>query len=68
MDNGMGEFTLPAGFEYLARASVECDGERTIETRESRPVQEIAVGAVGVPRELTFTIPGPPPRKLWRPK
>ena len=38
IDNDIGEFTLPTGFEYLAQAFVQCDGERTIETRESRPV------------------------------
>ena len=67
IDDGIGEFMLPAGFEYLAQASVQCDGDRTIETRESRPVQEIAIQAGMTPRELTFTIPGPPCR-LWEPK
>src|SRR5689334_20679514 len=67
IDDGIGEFTLPAGFEYLARASVQCEGERAIDTPESQPVQEISIKAGGTTRELTFTIPGPPCR-LWAPK
>lgn len=67
VDNGVGEFTLPAGFEYLAQASVQCDGERTIETRESRPVQEIAIQQGMASRGITFTIPGPR-CSLWEPK
>jgi hypothetical protein len=67
VDDGVGEFTLPEGFFYFARASVQCDAGRVIETRESRPVQEIEVGADATPRSLTFTMPGPP-CALWTPK
>ncbi len=67
IEKGRGEFTLPEGFDYNARAKVDCDGESTIESRESRPVQQIKVGGESSPRELIFTVPGPP-CKLWRPK
>jgi hypothetical protein len=66
IDDGVGEFALPEGFSYFARASVQCDSGRVIETRESRPVQEIEVGAGATPRRLTFTLPGPP-CELWSP-
>ena len=67
VEDGSGEFTLPEGFEYYARAKVDCDAGSKIETRESRPVQEIKFGNGNTPRRLIFTIPGPP-CKLWSPK
>jgi hypothetical protein len=67
VDDGRGDFTLPEGFDYTAIASVDCIAGHVIESRESRPVQEIAVRAGTTPRKLTFTIPGPP-CKLWDPK
>jgi hypothetical protein len=67
VDDGRGDFTLPEGFGYDARATVQCDAGDVIESRESSPVQQIAVGAGTTPRKLTFTIPGPP-CKSWRPR
>ena len=63
VDNGTGEFTVPEGFDYEARATVQCDGGNRIESRES-PVQQIRVGGSVTPKNLTFTIPGPT-CKLW---
>jgi hypothetical protein len=64
IDKGSGEFILPKGFSYLARASVQCDAGQTIETRESRPVQRIDVGQGVTPTKLKFVISGPT-CKLW---
>jgi hypothetical protein len=66
IDDGTGEFTLPEGFDYDARATVQCDAGRLIESRES-PVQQIKVGGRATPKSLTFTIPGPA-CKLWQSK
>jgi hypothetical protein len=63
---GFGEFEIPTGFSYIARAAVQCDGGSKIETRESRPVQEINAESDGAIR-LKLTIPGPACH-LWRPK
>jgi hypothetical protein len=63
---GYGEFEIPVGFTYFARAAVQCDGGSKIETRESRPVQEINAGTDGTMR-LRLTIPGVACH-LWRPK
>jgi hypothetical protein len=57
---GRGQFTIPKGFEYYARAVVHCDSGAQIESRESRPVQQIKIGYGSFPQELTFVIPGPP--------
>jgi hypothetical protein len=35
--DGAGEFAIPAGFSYLARASLQRDAGAVIETRESGP-------------------------------
>lgn len=67
INDGKGKLTLPEGFTYSARASVQCDAGRVIETRESRPVREIEVGGGATPLKLTFTLPGPP-CELWRPQ
>jgi hypothetical protein len=64
---GRGQFTLPKGFEYEARAAVRCDAGAKIETRESRPVQRIRVEDESIPEQLTFTISGAA-CKLWSPK
>ena len=64
VDDGAGDFTLHEGFHYFARASVQRDAGRVIETREPRPVQEIEVGFGA---ETHVTIPGPP-CELLRPK
>ncbi len=66
VDNGTGEFTLPEGFDYDARATIQCYAGKLIESRES-PVQRIKVGGSATPKNLTFTIPGPA-CKLWQPK
>lgn len=60
VSRGRGQIILPRGFEYYARAKVDCDAGTQIETRESRPVQRIRIDETLVPRELTFIIPGPP--------
>jgi hypothetical protein len=67
VDSGNGHFTLPTGFEYDARATVNCDTGKVIESRESKPAQRIRVAATSTPAELTFVIPGPP-CALWTPK
>jgi len=60
IDAGRGQFTIPKGFEYYARAVVHCDSGAQIESRESRPVQQIKIGYGSFQQELTFVIPGPP--------
>ena len=65
--DGRGAIRLPEGFDYYARAKVDCDAGTTIESRESRPVQQIKVGGGVTPQKLVFTIPGPP-CKLWVPE
>jgi len=67
VENGKGEFTLPLGYDYYARAKVDCGGGPRIETRESRPVQRLHVVNGSLPDELTFIIPGSP-CPLWSPK
>lgn len=68
VENGRGRITLPLGFKYLARAKVDCEGEKQIESRESEPVQSISLEAgEEFPAKLTFIIPGPA-CKLWTPK
>jgi hypothetical protein len=67
IQDGHGEFTLPNGFEYYARAKVDCDAGQKIETRESRPVQRIKVADGLTVEDLTFIIPGSA-CKLWSPK
>jgi hypothetical protein len=65
--DGAGIVTLPVGFEYDARAKVDCDGRVRIETRESRPIQKLNIRNGHVPAEVKFVIPGPP-CTLWFPK
>src|SRR5713226_1804701 len=60
VDNGSGKIALPKGFEYEANASVECDGGKVIEQRESNPDQRIRVADGSTPAVLTFVFPGPP--------
>jgi len=60
IENGIGKFTLPKGFEYDAVASVECNAGKVIESRESRPDQRIKVADGFTPAEMIFVIPGPP--------
>lgn len=67
VQDGRGEIRLPEGFDYYARAKVDCDAGTEIESRESRPVQQIKAGSGTTPQELVFTIPGPP-CKLWSPE
>ncbi|MGO9212068.1 MAG: carboxypeptidase-like regulatory domain-containing protein [Terriglobales bacterium] len=67
VENGQGQITLPKGFEYYARAKVDCNDGPRIETRESRPIQRIMIEDGSTPEELTFVIPGPP-CQLWSPK
>ena len=67
VENGLGEFTIPKGFEYYAQAKVDCDAGPRIETRESRPVQRIRIEDGLTPDEITFLIPGSACR-LWSPK
>jgi hypothetical protein len=66
VSDGRGEFTLPEGFDYQAKAVIHCDAGEKIESRESNPAQQISVGRGTTPTALTFTIPGPP-CKLWIP-
>lgn len=64
--NGEGEFVVPLGFEYYARAGVWCDGGTKIDMRESRPVQQLRIDATHIPQELTFVMHSSP-CKLWTP-
>lgn len=66
IEDGRGEFVLPVGFDYYARAKVDCDAGERIETRESRPVQRLRVRNGHAPSELKFVIPGPT-CALWSP-
>jgi len=59
IDNGIGEFTLPRGFEYEAFASVDCHTGDIHESRESVPYQRIKVKDGSTPTEMTFVIQGP---------
>lgn len=67
IEDGRGEFVLPVGFEYYARAKVDCDAGPRIETRESRPVQTLHIKNGHIPSEVKFVIPGPA-CALWSPK
>ncbi|HXN48670.1 MAG TPA: hypothetical protein VN893_18610, partial [Bryobacteraceae bacterium] len=67
VEDGRGEIKLPEGFGYEAQATVQCDAGPTIESRESRPVQQIKLAHGVTPQKLVFTIPGPP-CKLWVPE
>ncbi len=60
INGGQGQFILPKGFQYYARAKVDCDAGRRIESRESRPVQQIDVEDGFSAEQLMFVIPGPP--------
>ncbi|MGA2299641.1 MAG: carboxypeptidase-like regulatory domain-containing protein [Candidatus Acidiferrum sp.] len=66
IDNGVGEFTLPKGFEYDASSSVDCHKGNVHESRESLPYQRIKVADGSTPAEMTFVIQGPP-CVLWDP-
>lgn len=65
--NGEGEFVVPLGFEYYARAVAHCDAGSKIEAQESRPVQQFRIDQEHIPQELTFVIPSPP-CKFWTPR
>lgn len=65
--DGSGQFSVPKGFEYYARAKVDCEAGSVIETRESRPVQLVKIADGFTPKELIFVLPGPP-CKLWAPR
>ncbi|HEY6970039.1 MAG TPA: carboxypeptidase-like regulatory domain-containing protein [Candidatus Angelobacter sp.] len=67
INGGELQFVVPKGFEYYARAKVDCDAGKTIETIESRPVQRIKVADGFTPQEMTFVIPSLP-CKFWEPK
>jgi hypothetical protein len=63
IDDGRSELTLPEGFDYLVRATVDCHHGSVVQSRES-PVQRVRTNAGETPRKLRFTIPGPP-CNLW---
>jgi hypothetical protein len=65
-DAGRAQFTLPIGFEYYARAKVDCDAGATIKTIESRPIQRLRLDGNYRANELTFVIPSPK-CTLWTP-
>jgi hypothetical protein len=67
LSGGLGYIDLPVGFEYWARAKVDCHSGATIETRESRPIHTLRVDTGRAPTELTFVIPSTP-CKFWRPR
>jgi hypothetical protein len=59
VDNGAGRMDLLEGFEYEVNASVECDGGKIIEQRESKPIRRISTSEGSTPREITLVLPGP---------
>jgi hypothetical protein len=63
---GRGTIEVPVGFTYLARAKVSCDMGDVIDSRESRPIQRVAISDPATDLELTFVIPGGECR-LWTP-
>ncbi|HKD82121.1 MAG TPA: carboxypeptidase-like regulatory domain-containing protein [Candidatus Angelobacter sp.] len=65
--NGEGEFVVPLGFDYYARAGVWCKGEGQIDMRESRPVQHLRIDQTHIPQELTFVLQSQP-CKFWTPR
>jgi len=67
IDDGIGKFILPKGFEYEAFASVDCDLGKIHQSRESLPYQRIKVLDGSTPTEMTFVIQGPP-CVLWNPE
>jgi hypothetical protein len=64
--HGEGEFEVPLGFDYYARAGVWCDGGTKIDMRESRPVQHVRIDSQHIPQELTFIMHSEP-CKFWTP-
>ena len=66
ISNGEGEFIVPLGFDYDARATVWCDGGAKIDARESDPVQHLRIDGRHIPQELTFIMRSQPCR-LWHP-
>jgi hypothetical protein len=66
ISNGEGEFVVPLGFDYEARAGVWCDGGDKIDVRESDPVQHLRIDSKHIPQELTFIMRSHP-CKLWSP-
>jgi len=67
VDHGKGTIKLPRGFEYEANVSVECDGGKVVEQRESKPDQRIMLTDGSSLPELTFVLPGSP-CVLWEPR
>jgi hypothetical protein len=65
VDNGIGRVLLPEGYTYKISASVECDGGKIIEQRESKAYQQITVTETSAPQSLTFVVPGKP-CILWK--
>ena len=59
VDDGIGDFEAPSGFDYSVSAQVACDGAKVIETRESKE-QMISIRAGASSGTVTLTIPGPP--------
>jgi len=64
--HGNADIALPIGFDYYARAVTQCDAGDKIDSRESRPVQQIRIDERHLPRELTFIIQTEP-CKPWIP-
>jgi hypothetical protein len=65
-ENGEGSILLPTGFEYLARAKVDCDAGTTIKTIESMPIQRFRLDKDYRAERLTFIIPTAK-CELWTP-
>jgi hypothetical protein len=64
--DGEGEIVLPMGFDYYARAAVQCDAGAQIQSEESSPVQTIRIDAEHTPSKLNFVMPTKQ-CKLWSP-
>jgi hypothetical protein len=56
---GIGQYSLPEGFEYNAQASLDCAKESVSERRRLSPIQRIKIEPGNVPKEVVFIIKGP---------
>ena len=64
VDKGDGELTLPKGTEHEAVAWVQCDVNKSIESRKSMPAQRIKLERDLASPDLTFVVQGAP-CTLW---
>jgi hypothetical protein len=63
---GDGRVPLPAGYDYFAVASVQCDAGTRIESRETARVPLSTKAGTDLSRQIRLTLSGPM-CKLWQP-